>query len=61
MFVWRRQRIGDVSASVFDASLSISHLKIGERGPPADLHAITARAVGELVNLQIGLKSCSVN
>ena len=57
--------VGDVSARGFDASLSISHSKIGERGSPADLHAITAWPVGELVNLQIGLKSglksCSVN
>ncbi len=49
------QGVGDALASLFDASCS-SHIKIAERRSPADFPLITARPVGELVNLQIGLK-----
>ncbi len=46
--------VGDESASLFDASLCSSHIK--ERRSPAYFPPITARPVGKLVNLQIGLK-----
>ncbi len=42
-----------------------AHIKIAEHRSPTDFPPITARPVGKLVNLQIGLKSglksCSVN
>ncbi len=64
--IWHaRYLFGDASASLFDASLCSSHIKIAARRSLADFPPITARPAGELVNLQIGLKSglksCSVN
>ncbi len=55
--IWRARYlfgVGDASASLFDASLCSSHIKIAERRSLADF-PITARPVGELVNLQICL------
>ncbi len=61
--IWRARYlfgVGNASASLFDASLCSSHIKIAERRSLADFPPITARPVGELVNLQIGLNRLKI-